>query len=548
MATHTVTNQPRPLEPYDLFSTDPVLGSAVTAHGTSASDAELLGSFGRRVGTEEVFGWGFDANRNPPELITHDRFGHRIDEVAYHPSYHALMELSVSEGLHCLHYERGQGEAGYVTRGALFYLMSQVEAGHACPISMTSSALLALRHQPDLAAVWEPRVVTRTYDPRLTDPAAKGGALLGMGMTEKQGGSDVRANTTTAEPANGGGPGGEYRLTGHKWFTSAPMCDAFLVLARAPDGLSCFLLPRILPDGSRNDLAVMRLKDKLGNRSNASSEVEFDRTAAWMVGDGGRGVATIIEMVNGTRLDCVIGSAAIMRQAVAQAGWHVAHRSAFGAHLIDKPMMQNVIADLEVEVEVATLMMVRLTAAFDHAPFDADAAAFARIATPVAKYWVTKRCSPVVREAMECLGGVGYVEESILPRLYRESPVNAIWEGSGNVIALDLLRAMSRAPKALDVFLAEVEENRAGHPALDRALVRVRSALDYLSNPEAQARRTIEQLALVWAGSLLVAQGNGEVTNAYMRSRLDGDWGTLFGTLPSGVAIESIARRAVPGN
>ena len=545
MATHVVTNQPGPLEPYDLAATDPVLLDAVaTQTGTRPSDD--LAAFGATIGTEEVFRWGFEANRFEPQLVTHDRFGHRIDEVEYHPSYHALMDLSVSAGLHCLHYETPPGEGGYVTRSALFYLMSQVEAGHGCPISMTSSVLPALRHQPDLAAVWEPRVVSREYDPRLIDPADKAGVLLGMGMTEKQGGSDVRANRTTAAPANGGGPGGEYRLTGHKWFTSAPMCDAFLVLAQAPGGLSCFLLPRILPDGTRNTLEVMRLKDKLGNRSNASSEVEFDDTTAWMVGEEGKGVRTIIEMVNGTRLDCVIGSAGIMRQAVAQAGWHVAHRTAFGSKLIDKPLMQNVLADLEVEVEAATLMMVRLAGAFDRSALDPDEAAFARIATPVAKYWVTKRCSPVVREAMECLGGGGYVEESILPRLYRESPVNAIWEGSGNVIALDLLRAMSSAPAALDRFLAEVDRHRGSDAALDAAVDRVRSDLDSMTDPEADARRLIERLALVWAGSLLIEQAPTEVADAFVRSRLGGDWGSLFGTLPPDAAIATIAARAVP--
>ncbi len=545
MATHAVTNQPPPLEPYDLYSTDPVLAEAVAVQG-AAADSHLLAAFGSRVGTAEVFGWGFDANRHTPELMTHDRFGNRVDEVAYHPSYHALMDLSVSEGLHCLHYERTPGEGGYVTRSALFYLMSQVEAGHTCPISMTSSVLPALRHQIDLAAVWEERVVGRTYDPRLVDPADKGGVLLGMGMTEKQGGSDVRANTTTAVSANGGGPGSEYRLTGHKWFTSAPMCDAFLVLAQAPGGLSCFLLPRILPDGSRNNLAVMRLKDKLGNRSNASSEVEFDATAAWMVGEEGRGVRTIIEMVNGTRLDCVIGSAGLMRQAVAQAGWHVAHRTAFGSKLVDKPLMQNVLADLEIEVEVATMMMVRLAGAFDRASIDPEEAAFTRIATPVAKYWVTKRCSPVVRESMECLGGAGYVEESILPRLFRESPVNAIWEGSGNVIALDLLRAMASAPEAVKVFLTEVDGTRGTEPRLDAALDRVRRSIEDLSDPEGEARRLIEQLALAWGGALVVAHGDAAVADAFVRSRLDGDGGALFGTLPPQVDVSAIARRAVP--
>jgi putative acyl-CoA dehydrogenase len=545
MATHEVVNQSPPLEPYNLFDTDPVLDDAVVREGSEA-DLGLLSSFGERVGAEDVYLWGHQANRNPPELTTHDRFGHRVDEVTYHPAYHSLMQLSVSQGLHCLHYERPPGEAGYVTRAALFYLMSQVEAGHGCPISMTSSVLVALRHQPEISAVWEPRIISRRYDPRLMAAAHKDGCILGMGMTEKQGGSDVRANTSTAEPVNGGGPGGEYRLTGHKWFTSAPMSDAFLMLGQAPKGLSCFIVPRVMPDGSPNQLAIQRLKDKLGNRSNASSELEFDRSAGWMVGDEGRGVRTIIEMVNGTRLDCVIGSAAVMRQAVAQAGWYTAHRSAFGGVLLEKRLMQNVIADLEIEVEVATLMMARLMGAYDRAPSDPGEAAFARIATPVAKYWVTKRCSPVVREALECLGGNGYVEESILPRLYRESPVNAIWEGSGNVIALDLLRAMSKSPESLDVFLDDLARSGGTEPILDRELGRIRVTIDQLSDPEAEARRLIEQLARGWAGSLLVAHGNHAVADAYLRSRLDGDWGTQFGTLPPNADLEAIARRAVP--
>ncbi|MFQ5558232.1 MAG: acyl-CoA dehydrogenase family protein, partial [Acidimicrobiales bacterium] len=435
---------------------------------------------------------------------------------------------------------------GHVTRAARFYLMSQVEAGHGCPISMTSSVLATLRHQPDLAAQWEPKIVSRAYDPRLVPVADKAGCILGMGMTEKQGGSDVRANTTTAQPVGAGGPGAEHRLTGHKWFTSAPMSDGFLVLGQAPGGLSCFFVPRVLPDGERNPLAVLRLKDKLGNRSNASAEIELDGTAGWMVGDEGRGVRTIIEMVNGTRLDCVIGSAAIMRQAVAQAGWNVTHREAFGARLIDKPLMRNVIADLEIEAEVATLMMVRLAAAQDRAPLDQDEAAFSRIATPVAKYWVTKRCSPVVREALECLGGNGYVEESILPRLHRESPVNAIWEGSGNVIALDLLRAMSREPGAIQAFFHDLDRAAGADPTLDEALRGAREAIAQPADPEARARRLIERLGRCWAGSLVVSQCDATVADAFVRSRLGGDWGAMFGTLPPAADLGAIARRAVP--
>jgi putative acyl-CoA dehydrogenase len=547
MDPRAVTNQAPPLEPYNLFTTDPVLGDAVEGEG-GHDDLDLLSNFGELVGSERVMRWGHDANRNPPELVTHDRFGNRIDEVNYHPSYHELMELSVSEGLHCLHYERPPGEAGYITRNALFYLMSQAEAGHGCPISMTSSVLPALRHQPELAGVWEPKIVSRTYDPRLISAEDKPGCLLGMGMTEKQGGSDVRSNTTVAVSTNGRGPGSEYRLTGHKWFTSAPMSDAFLVLGQAPGGLSCFVVPRVLPDGTRNPIMILRLKEKLGNRSNASAEIELADTAGWMIGDEGRGVRTIIEMVNGTRVDCVVGSAALMRQAVTQAGWHVANRMAFGAPLIDKPLMQNVIADLEIEVEAATLMMVRLAGAHDRAAADPTEAAFARIATPVAKYWVTKRCSTVVREALECLGGNGYVEESILPRLYREAPVNAIWEGSGNVIALDVLRAMARSPHGLEAFLAELERASGSDRVLDRALDRLHETIAGLAetDAEAEARRLTEQMAVAWAAFLLVTRGDEAVADAFIMSRLDGDWGIQFGTLPPAADLESIALRAVP--
>ncbi len=411
---------------------------------------------------------------------------------------------------------------------------------------MTSSVLPALRSQPELAEVWEPRIVSRVYDPRSVPAGSKEGVMFGMGMTEKQGGSDVRSNTTAAEPVNGGGPGGEYLLTGHKWFTSAPMSDGFLVLARAPGGLSCFLLPRMLPDGSRNDMHVMRLKDKLGNRSNASSELEFDRAHAWMVGDEGAGVRTIIEMVNGTRLDCVIGSVAIMRQAVTRAAWHAAHRKAFGSILLDTPLMQNVLADLELETEAATLVMTRLAGAFDRAETDPREAAFRRVATPVAKYWVTGRCTPVVREAMECLGGNGYVEESIMPRLYREAPLNAIWEGSGNVIALDVLRALAREPAAADTFIGELELARGGDRVLDRAIDETTAVLAAPGNAEAGARRLAERMAEVWAASLLVRSGDESVAGTFVRSRLAGAHGTGLGTLPADAPVETIARRAVP--
>lgn len=539
------TNQPPPLEPYNLFTADPIIAECARREG-AGDDFETLTQFGRRVGSDEVYRWGDEANRHAPVLRTHDRFGDRVDEVEYHPAYHSLMELSVGYGLHSLRFERPPGDGGYVTRNVLAYLIAQIEMGHGCPISMTSSVLPSLRKQPELADIWEPRILTRSYDRRLIHPGRKSGVLLGMGMTERQGGSDVRANTSTAVPSNGGGPGAEYRLTGHKWFTSAPMSDAFLMLAQAPGGLSCFLVPRILPDGSRNRLQLQRLKDKLGNRSNASSEVEYADAAGWLVGDEGRGVPVIIEMVNGTRLDCVIWSAGLMRQAVAQAAWHVAHRSAFGSRLIDKPLMQNVVADLEIETEAATEMMMRLAGAHERAPIDSHEADFSRLATAVAKYWVTKRTSPVVREAMECVGGNGYVEESILPRLYRESPLNAIWEGAGNVIALDVLRAMRRAPESLEAFFEELALGGGGDGRLDAAIADLRRDIGTPADVESNARRIVERMATVWGGSLLVRFGAPDIADAYVGSRIAGDSGAMFGTLRPDASLAGIARRAVP--
>ncbi len=538
---HAVTNQAPPLVDYDLYGADPVLRDAVAREGGGWAD-DLLHAFGARVGSAEVYGWGFDANTHEPVLRTHDRYGNRVDEVEFHPAWHHLMDLSISNGLHSLPFEQPAGEGGRVVRDALFTMISQIEAGHGCPISMTTSVVPALRAAPDLSAAWEPIITSRTYQPELLPVTTKRGATLGMGMTEKQGGSDVRANTSAAMPT----ADGTYRITGHKWFTSAPMCDAFLVLAQAPEGLTCFLLPRVLPDGTRNGLRLQRLKDKLGNRSNASSEIEFDDAFVHRVGDEGRGVATIIEMVNHTRLDCVVGSVGLMRQAVSQAAWHTAHRAAFGGLLLDKPLMQNVLADLDVEVEVATLLMMRLSGAFDRADADPGELALRRIATPVAKYWVTKRCSEVTREAMECLGGNGYVEESIMPRLYRESPVNAIWEGSGNVIALDVVRAMAREPGAVDTFVAEVELGAGGDRRLDAALDALRDELRDVTDPEAGARRLVERMAVVWAASLAVRYADPAVADAFVATRVAGDHGHLYGTMPTGLPLAAIARRAVP--
>lgn len=533
----------QPLEPYNLYTSDPILRAAVAREGGGDEDGDLV-AFGRLVGSEEVFRWGFEANRHSPELVTHDRFGERIDEVRYHPSYHRLLELSVGAGIHASHYNGQPGDGSYVARTARMHLISQVEVGHGCPISMTGAVLPALREQPELAAEWEPRIRTRSYDARLVDPATKTGNLLGMGLTEKQGGSDVRRNVSTATPTDGGGPGGHYRLSGHKWFTSAPMCDAFLLLAQAPGGISCFLVPRILAGGERNRLRFLRLKDKLGNRSNASGELEFDDAAGWLVGDEGRGIHVILAMINGTRIDVTNWSVSLMRQAVAQAAHHVNGREAFGQLLIDKPLMQNVLADLELETEVGTMMVLRLAGAYERAPIDEHEAAVLRIGSAVAKYWLSKRSTPVVREALECVGGNGYVEESIMPRLYREAPLNAIWEGAGNVIALDVIRALHRSPEAGTAFLDELSLAAGADRIFDRELGRLKEALVQPPH-EMQARRLTEQLATCW-GAALCLRHEQVLADAYIRSRLDGDWGAEFGTLGPSADVETLARRALP--
>ncbi len=534
MSTHEVLNQPPPIGDLDLFTSDPVLAGGIRQFDAGWAE-DRLSEFGRLSGATETHRLAEDANRFEPELKTHDRYGHRIDRVDFHPAWHELMHRAVTHGVHSLGWSEDR-DGSQVARTSLMYLDSQVEQGHGCPISMTAAVVPSLRMAPELSAVWEPRLLSTTYDPSFQPADRKHGALMGMGMTEKQGGSDVRANTTAAEPVSD-----HFLLTGHKWFTSAPMCDAFLVLAQAPGGLSCFFVPRFLDDGTKNTFRIQRLKSKLGNRSNASSEIEFEDTHGWMVGEEGRGVPTIIEMVNGTRLDCITGSAALMRQSLTHAAWHVSHRSAFGRALIDQPAMTNVIADLELETEAATLMMLRVAAMFDRAPGDEREAALRRVATPIAKYWVTKRTTAVVREAMECLGGNGYVEESPLPRWFRESPLNAIWEGSGNVIALDLMRAIRREPEALDHFADEVlaSASQAAARHLDRADEVIRTS----SQPESDARRIVERLALAWASSLMTRHTpHGDLFDA---GRLDDPHG-LFGTLPHTDDLRSIAAAAVP--
>src|SRR5580765_8477508 len=527
-------NQPPPLEGYDLFGENRPLAEALEREG-GGWGADEASTFGRFLSGEPLE-WGRQANENPPRLRTHDRFGNRIDEVEFHPAWHALLRTSLAHGLHALSWRESRAGA-QVARATLFYLMAQVEAGHGCPVSMTHAALPALRVQPDLVAEWEPLLTSLVYDPVLKPAGEKRGALCGMAMTERQGGSDVRANVTTARALGDG----EYEVNGHKWFCSAPMCDAFLVLAKADGGLSCFLVPRVLPDGTRNGFHLQRLKDKLGDRSNASSEIELVSAWARLVGEEGRGVPTIIEMVNHTRLDCVLGTAAAMRTAVEHATHHAAHRSVFGKLLVDQPLMSNVLADLCVESEAATLTALRLARAYDRVEAD-----FARIATAVAKYWVCKRGPGHAAEALECRGGNGYVEESVLPRLYRQQPLQSIWEGSGNVICLDVLRAVRRNPETIEAFFAECREAAGAEPRLDAWLGSVERELRDPEDVESRARLLVERLGLALQASLLVRYGDPAAADAFCASRLDGGGGLAYGTLPRGIDTTAIVERHRP--
>ncbi len=535
-ATHEVFNQPTPLVDYDVFAADQALTEAVARYGAGWALGELS-ELGRLAGSEEAQRWADEANRYPPVLRTHDRYGRRVDEVDYHPSYYRLMETAVGHGLHALPWV-DERPGAHVRRAAGFYVWSQTDAGHGCPISMTYAVVPALRAAGVDAALeqsWVPRLTARSYD-RILRPG-KDTAIAGMAMTEKQGGSDVRAGTTRAVPT---GEPGQYLLTGHKWFCSAPMSDLFLVLAQAPGGLSCFAVPRILPDDSRNPFFLQRLKDKLGNRSNASSEVEFDATLAWIVGPEGRGVATIAQMVNATRLDCVIGSASGMRQGAAQAIHHAAHRSAFGRRLIDQPLMANVLADLALEAQAATLLAMRLAHAVD-----AGESSLRRLGTAVAKYAVCKNAPRHAAESLECLGGAGYVEESGMPRLYRESPLNGIWEGSGNINALDVLRAMVKEPESVEALRAEIAQAAGADRRFDAAAAGLEKELAEAGEPT--ARRLVERMARVFAGSLMLRYAAPAEADAYVASRLAGDWGYTFGTLPAAADAAAIIERAAPG-
>jgi putative acyl-CoA dehydrogenase len=540
-----VFNQPPPLEGYNMFAHDAPLREALRREGGAWAEEKVC-EFGALMGRAETLALGEMANRHPPTLRTHDRFGNRIDEVEFHPAWHELMRIGVKHEHHSLPWTNPRAGA-HVVRAALNMLRHQIDEGASCPLTMTFAVVPSLRLQPELAQEWLPLILSDEYDSRFIPARQKRGVLFGMALTERQGGSDVQANTTRARPLTGkSGAGEEYEINGHKWFCSAPMCDAFLTLAQTEKGLSCFLLPRWLPEGTRNGFHLQRLKDKLGNRSNASSEVEFRGARARMVGEEGRGVQTIIEMVRHTRLDCAFGSAATMRRALAEATHHAAHRRAFGKRLLDQPLMRNVLADLCLEVEAATALALRLARGFDESPQDEGQRKFTRLATAVGKYWVTKRAVAVVAEALECLGGNGYVEESPLPRLYRDAPLNSIWEGSGNVQCLEMLRAVKKDAGTLEMLLQEIRAARGGSKHFDNFAERLERELIDSNQLETRARRVAELLALALQGSLLVRHAPHQVADAFCASRLAGESGQAFGTLHANTDFDAIIERSLP--
>jgi putative acyl-CoA dehydrogenase len=554
-ATHEVLNQSPPFEDINLFTTDRALVEAVNREG-GGSAVERLTAFGAACGSAAAFERGRLANENPPRLKAFDTKGHRLDVVEFHPAYHECMAMSVAEGLHCSawgHLAGDEAQPGAkpipganVARSAGCYMAIQMEAGHQCPITMTNAAVPTLLLQPEIASEWVPRILTREYDKSFKPAAAKRGVTIGMGMTEKQGGTDVRANTTRAEPASGaGGPGAEYVITGHKWFMSAPMCDAFLVLAQASKGLSCFLLPRFLPDGSVNALHFQRLKDKLGNRSNASSEVEFNAAHGWLIGEEGRGVPNIIEMVTGTRLDCAVASAGLMRLMLANAIHHCRHRTVFQRKLVDQPLMSQVLADLALDCEAATALAFRLARTFDRAA-DAHAAAWRRLMTPVTKYWICKIAPAFGYEAMECLGGNGYVEEGLAARVYREMPLNAIWEGSGNVMALDLLRVLQREPETAAIVIEDLAAAAGGDTRLKGQLDRAQRMLHEPRQLDQRGRALAETLATLAAGAVLRAHAPAFVADAFLATRLSGSPRQTYGQGLEAADTRTIVQRAFP--
>ena len=545
--THDVFNQPPVLENYNLYSTDKALQEAVERNGAGWAK-ETLHGFGDMLGRSETIQLGMLANKYPPVLQTHDRFGIRRDEVEFHPAWHELMTLGIAQALHAGPWADTR-DGAHVERAAAYLLYSQIENGTQCPLTMTYAVVPVVRRQarssPWLRDVWLPRLMSRQYDPRFVPIEQKTGALIGMGMTEKQGGSDVRANTTRAEPTGASGTGQEYQIVGHKFFFSAPMCDAFLVLAQAPGGLSCFFMPRFTPDGALNGIRIQRLKDKLGDKSNASSEVEFYGARAWLLGGEGRGVPTILEMGTYTRLDCAIGTAGLMRQALSQALHHAAHRHAFGKLLIDQPLMKNVLADLALESEAATALVMRLARAFDQQD-DPGETSLRRLLTPAVKYWLCKRGPTFAAEAMEVLGGSGYVEESVMPRIYRQMPLNSIWEGSGNIMCLDVLRATAKTAEAVQLLFLELAAAQGGDARLDRFIGKLRIELTDRSYFEAGARHLTEQIALALQGALLVRFAPQVVADPFCASRFGGDWGRAFGTLSGQTDFDAIVGRAMP--
>ncbi|HSM96608.1 MAG TPA: acyl-CoA dehydrogenase family protein [Rhizomicrobium sp.] len=537
LETHDVTNQPPPFEDVNLFTGDVALQDAVR-HAGGEVHRERLSAFGARCGSAEVAEWATQANANPPRLRQFDKYGQRLDEAEFHPAYHALMDLGIGAGVSSAAWTAGP--SGHVLHTALEFLMAQAEPGVCCPMTMTYACLPALRHQPDVAREWEPRIVAGNYDPASRPAKDKAGVTIGMAMTEKQGGSDVRANTTRALKQDDG----SYLLVGHKWFCSAPMSDAFLTLAYAEGGLTCFLAPRWRPDGERNAIHVMRLKDKMGDKANASSEIEYHGAYAQRIGEEGRGVRTIIEMVHHTRLDCVLAPAAYMRQALANALWHTTHRTAFQRKLSDQPLMRSVLVDLAVESEAATALTFRIARSFDESEAAGATTAFSRIATPIGKYWINKRVVNFVYECMEAHGGAGYIEEGVMPRIFRQSPLNSIWEGSGNVICLDVLRAMGREPDSVEVFVQEIEAARSADAALARTIDAVKDAL---AKPpaEAGARRMVETMALALQGAVL-AKGDNAVFDAFCATRLSGHPGYAYGAFDTKIDTDAILARAIP--
>jgi putative acyl-CoA dehydrogenase len=542
--THEVVNQPEPLVDYNLFEGNQGLRDALKLNAPGLASAELA-ALGAKLGSAEMQTHARLANIHPPQLHSHDRFGRRIDQVEFHPSYHALMTAATGAGLHGTPWTR-KGQSPHVARAAAFMLFTELEPSVLCPISMTYAVTPALRSNAAIYADWGPKLASRSYDPALKPWRDKAGLTMGMGMTEKQGGSDVRANTTQAVADGQDGWGQRFRVTGHKWFFSAPMCDGFLILAQAPAGLTCFFLPRVLPDGSLNAIRIQRLKDKLGNKANASSEVEFHQAQAWLVGDEGRGVPQILEMGTMTRLDCALGTSGLMRQALSIALNHTAQRHAFGKRLIDQPLMRNVLADLALESEAATMLAIRLARAFDRAD-EAHEVVMARLLTPIAKFWICKRGSHFAQEAMECLGGNGYVEEGgegIMARIYREMPLNSIWEGAGNIMALDLLRALRKADVAA-ALVHEMAPAKGAHPALDRLVAALPARVEEMAS-ELEARRLAQDVALAVQGALLYQAAPSAVFAAFCDSRLAGNWGQAFGTLAAGTDFDTIIARAMP--